>query len=433
MKYSRYTLILLLILSALAIGTRYENLMRSEKEKTASLATIYANRFADELNTIISETDIIEEVLLLSKATPDKEQFEKLAQLIYNPLDYIAVSFLPQGVVEYAYPPELNKASLGHNVLVDDITKLEAIKAKQSGETVFSGPYVLKQGMLAIIARNPVYYTVNNEQVFWGFVAVAIDPSTLIAKTGIGDLLDFSYEINIESTYMNEKNEFYKSENFAIDQAFASHDIRIGQGEWRFTVYNRDAFFYEIIQLVILALACISLSLLLYLFVRKIEKRKQNSFEKSCIDTLTSLNNIKALHYYAKQREDWSKNGFTLFYLDLDKFKNINKKYSFEIGNKLLISFAKRLQEQFTEDTFLARIKDDEFIVLIPKSLEEYACLQIQNLILNMAEETYFIDTNHINISVSIGFASYPRDGNSFNEVMSKADENMYHYKEISF
>ncbi len=421
----------MLILSLFIVSLKHKSLLEQEEEKTASLATIYANRFASELKNIEQESNLLRDTIVLEKGNITEEQYPTLASLIYKK-EYYNVAFLPNGIVSYAYPEQENKKSIGHNVLTDENTKVDAIKAKESKENIFSGPYILKQGIYAIIARNPVYYIENNEEKFWGFVAIAIDPNIIIQQTNVADLIDFNYEICIKSTYKNEVKEFYKSTNFNAEKALSGHTIAIGQGRWNFSLYNNEQNTNIKKFTALLLLAYSSFSLLIFFAIRYFEKKQKSAFEKSLHDPLTTIYNHIGLNYFAQKKERWQNKAFTLFYLNINKFNQVNNKYGFEIGNKLLQSFARRLKEEFTEETFLARQEDDTFIIIIDQSLDQYACRQIQSRIQSLTEEKFFINTKHIKISVSIGFASAPKEGENFDKILSKANARMSYFKELS-
>src|SRR5690606_26599534 len=118
----------------------------------------------------------------------------------------------------------------------------------------------------------------------------------------------------------------------------------------------------------------------------------------------------------------------TILYFDLDQFKKVNDELGHEVGDRLLVSVAKRLNSEIGNNIEVARIGGDEFLVVT----DETNVGQIDSLInkiMKSIEKTFIINCNEINISVSIGYARYPNDGITRDKLISKADFRMYEVK----
>jgi len=119
-----------------------------------------------------------------------------------------------------------------------------------------------------------------------------------------------------------------------------------------------------------------------------------------------------------------------LMYLDLDHFKHINDSLGHAIGDQLLQSAAKRLQDCLprSSDT-VSRQGGDEFVVLLGEvSTPQDAAATAEKLIKGMAEP-HVIAGHRLHVTLSIGISLYPDDGQDAETVVRNADTAMYHAK----
>jgi len=131
----------------------------------------------------------------------------------------------------------------------------------------------------------------------------------------------------------------------------------------------------------------------------------------------------------------------TLF-LDLDRFKAINDTLGHNIGDLLLKSVADRLAESVRhsdsvsrsvekeENHSLARLGGDEFTVLLTNLREAQDAATVARRIVGGMAKPFLIEGREIFITVSIGIAVFPVDGESVDALLKNADSAMYHAKE---
>lgn len=123
----------------------------------------------------------------------------------------------------------------------------------------------------------------------------------------------------------------------------------------------------------------------------------------------------------------------TVFFLDLDNFKQVNDHYGHNTGDQLLLETSKRLRHCFHQDDFIARLGGDEFTALVVhppnKSIPKIIA---QNIIREF--ESVFILENKIeyHFSLSIGSATYPLDAQTVSDLLIKADLAMYAAKKVN-
>jgi diguanylate cyclase (GGDEF)-like protein/PAS domain S-box-containing protein len=121
---------------------------------------------------------------------------------------------------------------------------------------------------------------------------------------------------------------------------------------------------------------------------------------------------------------------FTVFMLDLDRFKYVNDSLGHPEGDSLLKETARRLKAALRETDILARLGGDEFAILQAGEAEqrEDASLLAER-IMRVIAEPYEINESRVTIGTSIGIARAPVDGVEPSELMKKADLALYRMK----
>ena len=159
---------------------------------------------------------------------------------------------------------------------------------------------------------------------------------------------------------------------------------------------------------------------------------EQHITQLALYDGLTGLPNRllldDELHRAIDQaRTDGCKVG--LGFIDLDHFKQINDAFGHKTGDELLISLSRRLKAALPKDAVLARWGGDEFIALVPNLQNSNQLKPIAELLRSAARETISINGMETQPTISVGFALYPDNAESGEELLSAADHTMYHAK----
>lgn len=123
-------------------------------------------------------------------------------------------------------------------------------------------------------------------------------------------------------------------------------------------------------------------------------------------------------------------NELALFFIDMDKFKDVNDSLGHHVGDKLLVEVAQRLKKCVRESDIIARIGGDEFVVVLTgMSRTDYAGAIAEKILQELARP-YTIEGQNIESTPSIGVSIYPSDGDSVEQLMKNADVAMYHAKD---
>ena len=151
-------------------------------------------------------------------------------------------------------------------------------------------------------------------------------------------------------------------------------------------------------------------------------------------DYLTGLPNRNFFSKRLKEemhRVEESKRTLAVFYLDVDKFKEINDTMGHDIGDELLKEFSKRVKACIRVEDLLARIGGDEFGILITNLHNRGKAIEIAERILTSLQSDWIIEKKAIKISASIGISFYSNDYEQDEKLLLKqADIALYRAKE---
>lgn len=184
-----------------------------------------------------------------------------------------------------------------------------------------------------------------------------------------------------------------------------------------------EIWFFELIEFVGMASITVSLIWQLRDFIT------EEFYRLIYLDSLTSALNRHAFFKLAK-RTLKSKRPSSIVYIDLNKFKEVNDRFGHAVGDKVLEIVYKRLKSAIRERDLLARIGGDEFVALLPDTDRPQAERVIQRMNERLSNPISIMNTT-LRISMSAGIALFPEDGEALEELLKKADEDMYRMKKI--
>ncbi len=126
------------------------------------------------------------------------------------------------------------------------------------------------------------------------------------------------------------------------------------------------------------------------------------------------------------QREELQ---LALLFIDLDRFKNINDSLGHAAGDALLIQVAQRLSAALRASDTVSRLGGDEFVVLLESLRHAEQAAQVADKLLQATSGQYNVVGHELAITLSIGIAIYPADGEDAETLLKNADTAMYHAK----
>jgi diguanylate cyclase (GGDEF)-like protein len=112
--------------------------------------------------------------------------------------------------------------------------------------------------------------------------------------------------------------------------------------------------------------------------------------------------------------------------LDLDRFKLVNDVHGHQVGDAVLIEVADRIRAEVREVDIVARYGGEEFVVVLPETGREGAGHIADRICLAMRRLPFAVAELQLPITVSIGAAVFPADGDSSPSLVRAADEALY-------
>jgi diguanylate cyclase (GGDEF)-like protein len=119
-----------------------------------------------------------------------------------------------------------------------------------------------------------------------------------------------------------------------------------------------------------------------------------------------------------------------VFFLDLDRFKDINDSLGHSVGDSLLKAVAERIRRCVREGDTIARFGGDEFTLMIPKIETVEDAAKIAQKIIDTLKIPFVINERELFITTSIGISLFPNDGMDPETLVRNADSAMYRAKD---
>ncbi|WP_155859375.1 bifunctional diguanylate cyclase/phosphodiesterase [Cellulomonas sp. KRMCY2] len=207
------------------------------------------------------------------------------------------------------------------------------------------------------------------------------------------------------------------------DIEFSVHSSPDGEEEWFHTTLSPDRDATGAVVGVLTSMRDIT----------EIKRAEQALAHQATHDSLTGLANRYLLTDRLGQalvRMERSPNRLALFFVDLDHFKDVNDSYGHEIGDRVLVETARRLERAGRRQDTVARLGGDEFIVLCGRVPTDDDVEAIAERIVHALAEPFDAGTVTLRLSASVGavVTSDPQAGSS--TLLRSADAAMYRAKE---
>jgi diguanylate cyclase (GGDEF)-like protein len=164
-----------------------------------------------------------------------------------------------------------------------------------------------------------------------------------------------------------------------------------------------------------------------------LRKKNKELHELSITDSLTGLYNRKHLMETLENevaRSKRHKHDFSVLVIDIDHFKEYNDTYGHLAGDEVLSRLATVFKESVRSCDYVARYGGEEFILVLPEIGPEDGVKAAERIRKKVAKESFAGDGKPIEITVSVGVASYPKDGDDSQSIIRHADTALYKSKE---
>ncbi|CAJ0858098.1 hypothetical protein R20233_00560 [Ralstonia sp. LMG 32965] len=146
-------------------------------------------------------------------------------------------------------------------------------------------------------------------------------------------------------------------------------------------------------------------------------------------DTLTELPNRHMFYNRLRQeiaRARQASTQLALLFIDLDRFKEVNDTLGHDQGDVLLKEIARRISAIVRGTDTVARLAGDEFTIILPELPDAGAATPIIRALLARIAAPLQLGEESVEVSASIGVALYPRDADSAESLLVRADQAMF-------
>ncbi|CBL44052.1 Putative diguanylate cyclase/phosphodiesterase (GGDEF & EAL domains) precursor [gamma proteobacterium HdN1] len=145
-------------------------------------------------------------------------------------------------------------------------------------------------------------------------------------------------------------------------------------------------------------------------------------------DALTGLPNRQRLQSSLEQMLEGAgrlQSRLAILCVGVDDFKGINERYSYQVGDQLLVALSERLRRYGGRSGTIARLGGDQFVLVRADFDEPYQVAALAQNILDDLESTFPIDGFRVQLRATIGITMFPEDGKSTEVLLQKAEQTM--------
>ncbi|AYC30401.1 GGDEF and EAL domain-containing protein [Paenisporosarcina cavernae] len=383
------------------------------------------------LETVQKETEE-----LLSSFTDETNKFsnERVAELeliadylVYIKDDQEKINFLEQQRIKMPFFTSLGFVYPDGKVLAADgsvfqVNQRESFERALQGEVVYSDLFPLFQDPSQQVTAIRLPIRDNGEII--GVLSGVINMGNILGKIATeSNLPGTLYLYKDEQLVMSTKDEsieeklvdadwFIKQMNekdsgqFLVDEN-AAHYVMFQRAGADWTVVV-DSFSNDLEDQIShnfwrnTAIVAITLLFLIgiLLYIRRNEIREENMLK---IDLLTNLPNRVLLEETLKKRLDPVKfEKFTLFFINIDRFKEINERNGYQLGDRVLFEISKKIQSIAAKDC-VYRVGGDEFVILLD-SQDRDEMKRLSDQIVHLMEEPIVLSTfESLWVTLSVG------------------------------
>lgn len=160
-----------------------------------------------------------------------------------------------------------------------------------------------------------------------------------------------------------------------------------------------------------------------------LEMQRQALDHEAQHDWLTGIANRRNFISFLPQalaRTSRRQSGLTLFFIDLDGFKEINDQHGHAAGDAVLVEVARRLLASVRTGDFVARPGGDEFVIVCEDLRTPAEAVHVAEKIMQKVAEPLVVGDTRLTVGASIGIARFPEDGTDADHLTSAADRAMY-------
>ncbi len=163
-------------------------------------------------------------------------------------------------------------------------------------------------------------------------------------------------------------------------------------------------------------------------------KLYERTLNKAHRDSLTDLWNHGYFQFILEKKLRLAKDSLSflsLIMLDIDNFKNYNDTWGHQKGDKILEKISQIIVDSSRKVDCVCRYGGEEFAVVLPDASRKDGLIIAERIRSNIENFKFSEGADHpvLKITVSVGIASFPDDGNKKSELIQAADKALYEAK----
>ena len=411
-------LVAITTLSILNYTSTKEDVVKSVEKDTNDLLYNFSNEKKRFISARITELELMSSHLTLLVDEPE-EFINFIDQQSKVLLNFVALGFItPEGEV------------IASNGSIIPMNKISSFENTLDGETAISESYSFYQDPTQQVVS--VTYPVYQEGEIIGAISGVVNMNEVLGNLQKkSSLLGAVYVMNGEETvYSSVGSDIYDalphaatlmkgvrtrhSGSWKVDENNA-HFIKYQStwNDWLVVVDSgtnpkiakiNTSLRYNIFYIFIAVIIFIGVAL----YIRQLNKIENNRNKR---DLLTGLGNrLQLEEYLARKIVESPQKEFALLYINIDRFKDINEKIGYQLGDRVLFEVSERLQ-QLAGPAYVYRVGGDEFIVISKAATEAEHKLLASSVLHLMEKPIELCEEHKVWITVSIGIRSSSAQG----------------------
>jgi diguanylate cyclase (GGDEF)-like protein len=146
-------------------------------------------------------------------------------------------------------------------------------------------------------------------------------------------------------------------------------------------------------------------------------------------DGLTSLANHRTFQHgfdIMLHRAKRRKSPLTMILCDIDFFKKFNDNYGHQFGDKVLKAVAGIMASAIRKEDMAARYGGEEFAIILENSDKKGALIMAERIREDIAALKFSFEGRQIGVTISLGIAAFPKDGQEKTQIIELADKALY-------
>jgi hypothetical protein len=299
-----------------------QNKLNYERMQMEGLALENVYRIHEVVSGKFQQTKALAALVIYGDGVVDN--FYEVASVISADIPALANFLLaPGGIVTDVYPLEGNESVLGLDFFneFDHAGNAEAILARDTGELVMAGPFLLRQGIIGLVGRYPVYFDTETEKnKLWGLVSVSLKFPEALDDSGLS-LLEhqgFSYKLWRINPDTGERQVILS--NGDLSGNYIERSIMIHNAEWHLRI-SPIRLWYEHPESWLLIFAGLCISFLIAVLMQHNITLKAVKYD---LQNLTGTLNKMAIKFIAERNQPFDdlmteEIGFIAEVVDIDE------------------------------------------------------------------------------------------------------------------